>query len=42
MPINIYMEETGRGETLSSNSMKIIGVIVMDVYFSEYPSSEVK
>jgi hypothetical protein len=39
---DIRKDATGGGGTLSSNSMKIMGVIGMDVYFSEYPSSEEK
>ena len=42
MLINIYIEETREnldglcGGVLSSKSMKIIGAIGMDVYFSEH------
>jgi len=39
---DIRKNATGGGGTLSSNSMKIMGVIGMNVYFSEYPSSEEK
>ena len=39
---DIRKDDTGGGGTLSSNSMKIMGVIGMDVYFSEYPSSDEK
>lgn len=39
---DIRKDATSGGGTLSSNSMKIMGVIGMDVYFSEYPSSEKK
>ncbi|MAS52425.1 MAG: hypothetical protein CMD20_04390 [Flavobacteriales bacterium] len=39
---DIRKDATGEGGTLSSNSMKIMGVIGMNVYFSEYPSSEEK
>ena len=37
---NIRKDAIGGGGTLSANSMKIMGAIGMDVYFSEYPSSE--
>ena len=39
---DIRKDATGGGGVLSSNSMKIMGLIGMDVYFSEYPSSEEK
>ena len=39
---DIRKDATGGGGTLSSNSMKTMGLIGMDVYFSEYPYSEEK
>jgi Tat protein secretion system quality control protein TatD with DNase activity len=39
---DIRKDATGGGAVLSSNSMKIMGEIGMDMYFSEYPSSEEK
>ncbi|NDV69597.1 hypothetical protein [Dysgonomonas sp. 25] len=36
---DIRKDATGGGAVLSSESMKIMGDIGMDVYFSEYPES---
>ena len=36
---DIRSDATGGGGVLKSNSMKIMGAIGMDLYFSEYPSS---
>lgn len=35
---DIRKDATGGGGVLSSKSMKIMGTIGMDVYFSEYPN----
>jgi hypothetical protein len=37
---DIRKDATGGGGVLKSKSMKIMGMIGMDVYFSEYPSVE--
>ena len=37
---DIRKDATGGGGVLKSESMKIMGIIGMDVYFSEYPSTD--
>ena len=37
---DIRKDSTGGGAVLNSKSMKIMGAIGMDIYFSEYPSSD--
>ena len=39
---DIRKDATGGGGVLSSASMKIMGEIGMNIYFSEYPTSEDK
>ena len=37
---DIRKDASGGGAVLNSESMKIMGKIGMDIYFSEYPSAE--